>query len=259
MGITYSAPSPLLVAEGIPTSRAYLEALALAHDKFPGMSRDGLSLMALALSRNLRRLVLHEKHLLASLTSVSDDLCLELGKTLVADDGLLELTVHDRNITTVSSHVDQLVFLQRLDLAHCSLTELPKSVGKLGRRADKKAGGFWSVGLADNRLERLPDTIAGWTKVRVLHLSNNRLVELPEDLAAMTCLEILTVDTNRELKSLPEAFRRLKKLKFVDASNTALEELPISFYTLPSLETLVLECTNIEEIEEMVSWLTHGQ
>jgi hypothetical protein len=68
--------------------------------------------------------------------------------------------------------------LEHLDLSCNLLSELPASIGSLGRTLRK-------LDVSENSLGFLPEGLGGLTQLRSLRASNNVLTELPDSLAQL--------------------------------------------------------------------------
>jgi Leucine-rich repeat (LRR) protein len=71
-----------------------------------------------------------------------------------------------------------LLQLEHLDMSCNLLTELPASIGSLGRTLRK-------LNVSENSLGFLPEGLGGLTQLRTLRASNNVLTELPDSLAQL--------------------------------------------------------------------------
>ncbi|CAH8650175.1 unnamed protein product [Dicrocoelium dendriticum] len=110
------------------------------------------------------------------------------------------------------------------------------------------------MGVRDNVLVELPDSIGTLVNLKTLILSCNKLTRLPDGLSRLHQLIALDVSNNQLEALLPE-LARLTNLEVLDASGNrliSLDQLP------PNLHTLDLSKNRIERLpENLVGCLPH--
>jgi hypothetical protein len=98
----------------------------------------------------------------------------ELGKFSYVFFGnhIIGLIIVDKGLTRLPKSINQLKFLQHLDLRNNNLTELPESIGQLEYLEE--------LILHDNKLRSIPNSIGNLKNLGILHLENNELTTLPD-------------------------------------------------------------------------------
>ncbi|KAI9029819.1 hypothetical protein CLU79DRAFT_732672, partial [Phycomyces nitens] len=95
--------------------------------------------------------------------------------------------------------------------------------------------------LDHNSIDRLPENIGEWKKMRRLRLGSvfggNYITSLPQSVSEMECLELLDLSDNR-LVSLPSDMY-IPQLTLINLSNNQLKFLPKSLARCPRLESVL--------------------
>ena len=117
---------------------------------------------------------------------------------------VIELLLHDKNLTTLPKEIGILTNLRHLDISYNQLTTLPSEIGNLSNLVLLKA--------KDNLLTSLPKEIGNLVNLRKLDLSYNELTSLPDEIGNLIKLEELQINDN-PLLVLPQSINQLKKLK----------------------------------------------
>ncbi|MBP6664405.1 MAG: leucine-rich repeat domain-containing protein, partial [Chitinophagales bacterium] len=130
--------------------------------------------------------------------------------------------------------------LSTLDIANCSLTEIPAEVFELAHLTELKLGHWSDYGKQHkNNITVIPPAIAQLNKLQQLDVSSNELTELPNALAQLRQLHTLETSNNR-LTNLPNIFGQLVNLQTLDLSNNQISQVPASLSHLPRLQRLNL-------------------
>ncbi|MBF8187562.1 leucine-rich repeat domain-containing protein [Nonomuraea sp. K274] len=119
-----------------------------------------------------------------------------------------------------------------LGLTDNRLTRLPETIGRMGSLVELR--------LYNNRLEALPESIGGLRRLRELHLQGNRLTRLPASIADLDELRVLDLRDNH-LREVPDTLP--PGLRHLDLRNNRLRDLPA---TLPPLEKLDLRWNKLD-------------
>ena len=90
----------------------------------------------------------------------------------VLGNHIVALMIMNKGLTTLPKSINQLKYLQGLDLRRNNLTDLPESIGQLEYLEE--------LSLQDNALKSLPESIGDLMNLRILHLENNDLTTLPD-------------------------------------------------------------------------------
>jgi len=85
---------------------------------------------------------------------------------------VIKLNIGGEGLNHLPESIDQLKFLQMLDLRNNNLTELPESIGNLEFLEE--------LILHDNALKSVPESIGNLKNLGSLHLDNNELTTLPD-------------------------------------------------------------------------------
>ena len=115
--------------------------------------------------------------------------------------------------------IEELIYLEGLDLQCNQLTELPKEIRSLVN--------LRHLYLRENYLTGLPKEVGSLVNLQTLDLDSNQLVELPREIGLLTNLEYLYASYNK-LTSLPKEIGSLVKLSDLHIDNNKLKciELP---------------------------------
>ncbi|XP_061681919.1 leucine-rich repeat-containing protein 40 isoform X2 [Syngnathoides biaculeatus] len=173
------------------------------------------------------------KLLLASnrLSRLSDDI-----RLLPA---LAVLDLHDNQLQTLPSALEELRELQRLRLGHNRLRSLPPEVFGLER--------LRSLTLQHNLLEALPEELGQLEALTELDVSDNRLTELPHGLGRLRRLQKLHLCRNK-LARLPDNLAQLTDVKLLDCSENLLSDVPAGLSQMPALEQLYLRHNKLRRL-----------
>ena len=137
-----------------------------------------------------------------------------------------------------------------LGLCNQKLSSLPESISSL-----KNLQELW---LSSNQLSSLPESISSLQELRVLHLYNNQLSSLPESISSLKNLQELSL-YNNQLSSLPESISSLQELRVLSLAGNALSSLPESISSLQELRTLYLGDNQLSSLPESISSLQELQ
>ncbi|MFX0182008.1 MAG: hypothetical protein ACFE95_02905 [Candidatus Hodarchaeota archaeon] len=95
-----------------------------------------------------------------------------------------------------------------------------------------------ALGLGNQRLSKLPQSIKHLKHLKFLNLSHNRFSTLPSAIWTLPQLLILNLEYNN-LKKLEDTFDQLKELKVLNLKQNQLKRLPKSLGKLKNLEVLL--------------------
>lgn len=118
-----------------------------------------------------------------------------------------------------------------LNLHHCGLKILPKSIGNLKS--------LQILYLQGNDLVKIPESIGNLTQLSELNLSYNEIKTLPKSIGNLISIQTFKLKGN-QLEFLPDSVGNLKSLKILDVSRNQLITLPLSFKRLISIEDIDL-------------------
>lgn len=145
--------------------------------------------------------------------------------------------------------------LQRLDLSHNAIEELPDGLDPEGLPA------LHTLRVAHNRLSRLPPGLFRLATLSSLRLENNALREIPPEVGLLSCLADLDVSGNQlralpeecclpslvalrfrgnRVEQLPPSLGRCAQLQVLDGADNALGALPPALSALHKLTTMDL-------------------
>ena len=128
----------------------------------------------------------------------------------------LDLSYNDklslRQVLDVTKGIEQ---LNSLNLAHCEIRELPKSIGE-----QKK---LWNLYLQHNRLIRIPIELGNLEELEIINLSYNDILELPEEFGNLQSLEKIFI-SNNPLEFIPKDMESLNDLKYIELPKESLSK-----------------------------------
>jgi len=162
---------------------------------------------------------------------------------VVRNGEIVQLRLSKLNLKKLPDCIQDLKYLEVLDVDNNLLKELPDWIGKIKSLKCLKAYG--------NKITTIPETIGDLKLLKFLELSDNNLSELPESIGNLISLEELYLSTNR-LKSLPESIERLKNLECLAIQENLLERIPHSIGGLEALKTLDLASNPICELSSSI-------
>ncbi|KAL6052855.1 Regulator of G-protein signaling 7 [Balamuthia mandrillaris] len=115
--------------------------------------------------------------------------------------------------------------LQRLDLQHNQLEELPASSLAVAAHHLKE------LKLGHNRLVEIPASIGQLTALQILLLHNNHLKQLPGEMGQLSSLRFLQLNHNRLFK-VPKELWKCQQLRFLYLHENRLTVLPTELHVL---------------------------
>jgi hypothetical protein len=124
--------------------------------------------------------------------------------------------VPDLQWNTFGFSVEQ-EYVVKLGLYQQGLTSLPETIGQLAN--------LQKIWLSGNKLSSLPGTIGQLKSLTTLDLSYNQLSSLPVTIGELKSIQILRLNNNK-LSSLPETIWELKALTYLSLSSNKLSSLP---------------------------------
>lgn len=164
-----------------------------------------------------------------------------------AQDGVTELDLSGRDITTLPPEIGQLTNLILLYLVYNKLRTLPPEIGQLTN--------LTTLYLDRNQLSTLPPEIGLLTNLSTLDLGYNQLSSLPADIGQLTNLTRLDLSGN-QLTSLPVWIGQLTNLTTLDLRSNQLSTLPAEIGQLTNLTTLLLQRNQLSTLPTEIGGLT---
>ncbi len=98
---------------------------------------------------------------------------------IILENHVIGLNIMEKGLTMLPKIINQLKYLQHLDLRNNSLTELPDTIGELEYLDE--------LMLSDNALTSIPESIGNLRNLEILQLDNNDLTSIPKVLGTMRC------------------------------------------------------------------------
>ena len=159
-----------------------------------------------------------------------------------------------------------------------NLTEFPSEILSLKETLEV-------LDLTGNDLDRLPDELAEFTRLRIIFCSENRFTALPEVLGRCPALTMVGFKANRiatvpaaslpaglrwliltdnEIEGLPDALGQCAALQKLMLSGNRLRELPASLANCQRLELLRIAANRLEALPEWLlglprlAWLAYS-
>lgn len=203
--------------------------------------------------KNLKVLILGNNNL----TNLSAELnnCTELTK--------LSLD-HNSNLKNLFENIGNLNKLENLNISHCGLSELPKSLEEcvmlktLDAQHNELTKIEFSFGdmlqmdklyLQYNQIASIDSSLFSRATLTRLDLSRNKLTILHTSIGKMKALEDLDIHTN-VIEELPEDIGLLRNLEELGAYQNAIKELPKSIIQLKKLRLLYLGDNKLTSLPE---------
>jgi len=119
---------------------------------------------------------------------------------LLFGNHIIGLILIDKGLNTLPKSINQLKYLQSLDLRKNKLTELPESIGQLEHLEE--------LSLQDNALKSLPESIGKLANLRIFHLENNALTTLPDTICNLKTWYPIGLSNNK-IGSLSEKILKM--------------------------------------------------
>lgn len=101
------------------------------------------------------------------------------------------------------------------------------------------------LNLSYSKLERFPNEILKFKKLKELRLNNNLIPEIPKAINKLNELELLSLANNR-LENIPNSICRLEKLKLLDLSGNKLKIVPDCIKNSKTLKKLHIDNSNLK-------------
>ncbi|MBL0432204.1 serine/threonine-protein kinase [Aeromonas hydrophila] len=120
-----------------------------------------------------------------------------------------------------------------------NLTEFPPEIFSLKETLEV-------LDLTGNQLSRLPDELAGFSKLRIIFCSENRFTELPEVLGRCPALTMVGFKANR-IATVPAASLPVG-LRWLILTDNAVEQLPDELGQCGALQKLMLSGNRLREL-----------
>lgn len=159
---------------------------------------------------------------------------------------LLNLSVADKELTSIPDSIGKLTRLEELDLGHNDLQNVPETIGNLPC--------LQILYLCGNKIETVPDSLGTLTALTILYLNKNNLKTIPS-LEHLTSLESLYLQENG-LSSLPISIGNLGLLKVLNLGGNSLRLLPDTIIGCTRLEDLNLENNQLEKLPSRLDSLS---
>ena len=122
------------------------------------------------------------------------------------------------NVNKIPYGLNQLIFLEKLDLKKNKLKEIPPQIFQLVNLKE--------LYLSYNYLKKINLKIGVLVKLKILYLNNNKIQEIPEEVGNLINLEKLNLQNNC-LKELSTALTRLTNLKDLFFWNNHGFQIPV--------------------------------
>jgi len=119
-----------------------------------------------------------------------------------------------------------------------------------------KEGHIVALGLKNQGLEELPDSIGNLNSIEIIDLTGNQLKSLPESFGKLGNLKYLALSHNK-LTGLPESIGNLHSLTNMYLEYNMISSLPESIGKLEKLAELIMEQNNVKALPQSIGNLNH--
>ncbi|XP_048136641.1 disease resistance protein RPV1-like [Rhodamnia argentea] len=136
------------------------------------------------------------------------------------------------NLVEIDASIGKLEHLTTLNLKGCdSLEKLPEEIGCLQAVIEI---------VMPNTLRRLPETFGNLRSLLTFDVSHSRISKLPCSIGGLVKLRLLNLSECTKIKELPDSVGELQSLVELDLSSTSLDHLPDSIGNLKQLKVLMI-------------------
>lgn len=167
--------------------------------------------------------------LASAICDVSGQLSVRQEIQQAAQNGVEELNLSNRGLTSLPPEFGQLTQLKKLWLNDNQLEELPPQLGQLTNLTE--------LNLGHNQLTAVPSRIGQLTNLERLWLNDNQLTQIPPELGQLSNLRGFSLRNNR-LTELPPELGQLSKLKVLEIAGNRITTVPPEIEGLPDLEII---------------------
>jgi Leucine-rich repeat (LRR) protein len=210
------------------------------------------------------------KKIFPELTDVDEN---EFGTTqdcyVIKSNKLTHLQLKSHALTPIPEKVFLCEHLIVLELANCSIDEIPKAIGQLKniKKLNLDDNNLYQLpdeicqleqltdlSIINNRLEILPRNIGNLSKLQKLFLNENKIRTLPDSIQNLKILTELTLNNN-QLETFPDEMGKLSSIVSIEAGHNQLKALPGSFYNLSTLKSLSLNANELSSVSDGMNQL----
>ncbi|XP_078605300.1 uncharacterized protein LOC144878523 [Branchiostoma floridae x Branchiostoma japonicum] len=175
-------------------------------------------------------------------------------KTRKNDDGLLELDLSGRKMSSLPDQVFQQNDIQVLNFQRNIIKVIPMDIGLLFQ--------LRYLDISCNKLSHLPDSISSLSNLEELNISGNTIQVFPKGMENMQALKVL-IYRNNSLVTIPEQVFSFRSIEELDVSDNELTEVSPLIGNLLSLKVLNLRwnqslqtlpqelCDQLSDLEEL--------
>ncbi|GJZ92499.1 TMV resistance protein N-like protein [Tanacetum coccineum] len=156
---------------------------------------------------------------------------------------LRKLTL-EHDIPDLTKDLNQLQYLEELQLSHASIKHLPDSLCMLKHLKSLK------IKICQN-LEKLPDEFGQLESLEEFSFSHAKIKHLPDSVCMLKQLKSLKLNVCQNFEKLPDDFGQLESLEELFLSHAKIKHLPDSVCMLKNLKSLKLSvCQHLEKLTE---------
>lgn len=135
--------------------------------------------------------------------------------------------------------MSNLKLLEKVDLSHNKLRELPRWVGKWKQ--------LRHLDISYNQIRTLPASIGTWKELRFLFAQYNFIGNLPNSIKNWKQVHTIHLDYNR-IRKIPEGIGRPKMLQRIYLENNFIKEIDDNIGNCSALQRLYLQDNKLTEI-----------
>ncbi|GAA0142325.1 scaffold/adaptor protein [Lithospermum erythrorhizon] len=175
---------------------------------------------------------------------------------------LQELNLSSNNLRVLPNTIGSLVSLKKLDVETNELEEIPHTIGQCTSleelrvdynrlralpEAVGRIGSLEVLSLRYNNVRQLPTTMASMASLKELDVSFNELEYVAESMCFATTLVKMNISNNfADMRDLPRSFGNLENLEELNMCNNQIRTLPDSFRMLSKLRVLIVDGNPLE-------------
>jgi len=192
------------------------------------------------------------KNLLNSRQLIKQKTFYNLAEAIQCKENVYKLNLRSKNLDTFPTEICSMLNLQELYLDSNSISYFPSELAYLKN--------LQILSISSNTIKKLTSKIGYLDNLKYLNLSVNELDTIPTEIIELHKLEYLNLYWNREIRTLPEKFGNLKRLKefhftCFPRNDNSIPDVLLKLCFCDSLEILSLKCSRAYKITREIGCL----